>query len=290
MHFNLCRLKCFFYLYIRTGAESIMEQLTLRVLRANPAGNITLYVLDPVDPALRPKVTAHLLGMDRFKAEQLAYCCTPIMGGQGRIEMAGGEFCGNATRAFAMVMQQEMGVPSPSTMSLEVSGCDHLVTAFSDLAAGAAESEMPLPRSVRTVQVEGQTGVLVDLDGIVHLVVEGVAPSLDFFQKVEPLFQEFPGLEAYGVMFLDRVTSHITPLVKVPAANTLVWEGSCGSGSVASAIACAMGAPDGQYDQDLIQPAGVIHVKLTLDQGQVTQVGIGGPVSLDPAVSVQIPL
>lgn len=266
-----------------------MEQLTLRVLRADPAGNITLYVLDPVDPALRPKVTAHLLGMEQFKAEQLAYCCPPVMGGQGRIEMAGGEFCGNATRAFAMVMQQEMGVPSPSEMTLEVSGCDHLVTAFSDLADGSAESEMPLPRSVRTIQANGETGVLVDLDGIVHLVVEA-APSLEFFQQAEPIFQAFPGLEAYGVVFLNRSASHITPLVKVPAANTLVWEGSCGSGSVAAAIACAMGAPDGQYAQDLIQPAGVIRVRLTLDQGQVTQVSIGGPVKLDKAVTVNIPL
>ena len=267
-----------------------MEQLTLRVLRADPAGNITLYVLDPVEPAQRPKVTAHLLGIAQFKAEQLAYCCTPVMGGQGRIEMAGGEFCGNATRAFAMVMQQEMGVPSPSTMRLEVSGCDHLVTAFSDLKSGTAESEMPLPRSVRTVQVGGHSGVLVDLEGIAHLVVEDVAPSLDFFQEVEPLFQEIPGLEAYGVMFLNRSTSHVTPLVKVPAANTLVWEGSCGSGSVASAIACAMGAPDGQYAQDLTQPAGVIRVKLTLDQGQVTQVSIGGPVTLDAPIVVNVPL
>ena len=267
-----------------------MKQLTLRVLRADPAGNITLYVLDPVAPELRPKVTAHLLGMEQFKAEQLAYCCPPIMGGQGRIEMAGGEFCGNATRAFAMVMQQEMGVPSPSEMTLEVSGCDHLVTAFSDLADGSAESEMPLPRSVRTVQAGGQSGILVDLEGIAHLVVEQVSPSLDFFHAVEPVFQEIPGLEAYGVMFLNRYTSHITPLVKVPAANTLVWEGSCGSGSVASAIACAMGAPDGQYAQDLTQPAGVIRVKLTLEQGQVTQVSIGGPVKLDAPVSVEIPL
>lgn len=267
-----------------------MKQLSLRVLRADPAGNITLYVLDPVEPALRPRVTAHLLGMSQFKAEQLAYCCPPVMGGQGRIEMAGGEFCGNATRAFAMVMQQEMGVPSPSAMSLEVSGCDHLVTAFSDLAAGTAESEMPLPRSVRTVQAGGQTGVLVDLEGIAHLVVEQVPPSLEFFQSVESLFQEIPGLEAYGVMFLDRPSSRITPLVKVPAANTLVWEGSCGSGSVASAIACSMGAPDGQYTQDLIQPAGVIRVKLTLDQGLVNQVSIGGPVTLDAPVTVEIPL
>ena len=267
-----------------------MEQLTLRVLRADPAGNITLYVLDPVDPALRPKVTAHLLGMEQFKAEQLAYCCPPVMGGQGRIEMAGGEFCGNATRAFAMVLQQEMGFPSPASMSLEVSGCARPVAAFSDLEAGTAEAEMPLPNSVRRLEAGGRPGVLVHLGGIAHLVVEQVPPSLDYFQTVEPVFQDIPGLEAYGVMFLDRFASHITPLVKVPAANTLVWEGSCGSGSVASAIACAMGAPDGQYAQDLTQPAGVIRVKLTLDQGQVTQVSIGGPVTLDAPIVVNVPL
>ena len=267
-----------------------MDELTLRVLRADPAGNITLYVLDPVAPDLRPKVTAHLLDMPQFKAEQLAYCCPPIRGGQGRIEMAGGEFCGNATRAFAMVLQQEMGVPSPGAMSLEISGCDHLVAAYSDLRAGTAEAEMPLPRSVRRVQAAGREGVLVDLVGIAHLVVEQVPPSLEFFQAVEHVFRDIPQLDAYGVMFLERSASRITPLVKVPAANTLVWEGSCGSGSVASAIACAHGAPDGQYAQDLIQPAGVIRVRLTLDGGQVTQVSIGGPVSLDAPVTVHVPL
>lgn len=266
------------------------KYLPLRVLRADPAGNITLYVLDPVTPELRPTVTAHLLGISEFKAEQLAYCCPPIMGGQGRIEMAGGEFCGNATRAFAMVMQQEMGVPSPSSMRLEVSGCDHLVTAYSDCREGTAESEMPLPRSVRTVQIGSQSGVLVDLDGIAHLVVEDLVPSLEFFQSAEPIFQQIPELEAYGVMFLDRSSSRMTPLVKVPAANTLVWEGSCGSGSVASAIACTLDAPDGDYSQDLIQPAGVIQVKLTLSQRQVTRVSIGGPVRLDAPLVINIPL
>ena len=204
--------------------------------------------------------------------------------------MAGGEFCGNATRAFAMVLQQEYGVASPSSMLLEVSGCSHLVHAFSDLSAGTAEAEMPLPRSIRKLTVGGQEGVLVDLEGIAHLVVENVEPSLEFFQSVEPVFQGIPDLEAYGVMFLERASSRITPLVKVPSAHTLVWEGSCGSGSVATAVACSMGAPDGQYAQSLVQPAGVIRVKLNLDQGQVTQVSIGGPVTLDAPVSVTIPL
>ena len=57
-----------------------------------------------------------------------------------------------------------------------------------------------------------------------------------------------------------------------------------------SCLLYTSGPPDGQYAQALIQPAGVIRVKLTLDQGQVTQVSIGGPVSLDSAISVQVPL
>lgn len=263
--------------------------LKLRVLRADPAGNITLYVLDPVEPALRPRVTAHLMGIERFHAEQLAYCCPPIMGGQGRIEMAGGEFCGNATRAFAMVMQQEMGFPSPAQLSLEVTGCDHLVAAHSDLSAGTAQAEMPLPRSVRRLEVEGQSCTLVDLVGIAHLVVEHVEPDMGFFQRVEPVFQDIPDLDAYGVMFLDRAQDRMTPLVKVPSANTLVWEGSCGSGSVACAVACHCGDPDGSYLQALHQPAGNIRVALDIRAGQLSQVSIGGPVRLDAPEMVEIP-
>lgn len=267
-----------------------VNTLTLRVLRADPAGNITLYVLDQVDTALRPKVTAQLMGMEQFEAEQLAYCCPPVMGGQGRIEMAGGEFCGNATRAFAMVMQQEFGAPSPARLALEVSGCGHLVSAHSDLAAGTAQSEMPLPLSVRQVQAGGHPGTLVDLEGIAHLVVEDVAPDLAFFRQVERVFHLLPERDAYGVIFLDRESGRMTPLVKVPAANTLVWEGSCGSGSVAAAVARRHGAPDGTYVDDLVQPAGVIRATLVVEGGQIVQVGIGGPVSLDRPVTVDIPL
>lgn len=264
--------------------------LKLRVLRADPAGNITLYVLDPVEQALRPKVTAHLMGMAQFEAEQLAYCCPPMMGGQGRIEMAGGEFCGNATRAFAMVMQQEFGAPSPAQLALEVSGCGHLVSAHSDLAGGTARSEMPLPLSARQIQAAGQPGTLVDLGGIAHLVVEDVAPDMAFFRQVEPVFQTLPERDAYGVIFLDRKEGRMTPLVAVPAANTLVWEGSCGSGSVAAAVARRTGAADGTYVDDLIQPAGVIRVTLVVEGGQIGQISIGGPVKLDSPVVVEIPL
>ena len=47
----------------------------------------------------------------------------------------------------------------------------------------------------------------------------------------------------------------MTPLVKVPAAGSLVWEGSCGSGSLAAAVAQSLDAPDGPFVRSYAQPA-----------------------------------
>ena len=51
--------------------------------------------------------------------------------------------------------------------------------------------------------------------------------SEDFFRAAEPLFSAIEGLDAYGVIFLDRTSHRMTPLVKVVDTGTLIWEGSC---------------------------------------------------------------
>ena len=66
------------------------------VVRANPAGNITLYVLDPVPKAERPAVASKLMEIERFVAERVGFACEVNEGYDGHMEMAGGEFCGNA--------------------------------------------------------------------------------------------------------------------------------------------------------------------------------------------------
>lgn len=98
----------------------------------------------------------------------------------GHMEMMGGEFCGNATRAYGMYIAQQKG--GLSSVRLRVSGCDHAVTAQVDLKSGTARAEMPCPRSVKRVTVNGHEGTLVDLTGIAHFVVEGVEPSEGFFR------------------------------------------------------------------------------------------------------------
>ena len=147
---------------------------------------------------------------------------------------------------------------------------------------------MPLPRAVRAAEVEGHAGTLVDLAGIAHLVIEGVAPSEDFFRAAEPLFSAIEGLDAYGVIFLDRASHRMTPLVKVVDTGTLIWEGSCGSGTIACAVAESTGLADGLFEQDYFQPAGVVRASIERRGGAVVSAAIGGPVTLDEPVCITL--
>ncbi len=259
--------------------------MKLNVVRADPAGNITIFVLDPVERDKRAKIAGKLMAVPEWKAEQVAFLCAPREGGDGRMEMMGGEFCGNATRAYGMMVARQRG--GADRVRIETSGVPHPVQVDVDLAAGTARAEMPLPLGVRSAEVDGRSGVVVNLGGIVHLVVEHEAPSLEFFEKAEPLFRGIRNLDAYGVIFLDPARGELTPLVKVPATRTLVWEGSCGSGSLAAAIAQSQGR-DGEFSAEYLQPAGRVRATVVREAGAVTAAWIGGPVRFDEPVQVEL--
>ena len=252
--------------------------MDLSYILADPSGNTTAFVLSPVDPARYGPVARAV--MQALDAEQVAFVH------HGRMDMMGGEFCGNATRAYAMYVARQRG--GLSEVRLRVSGCDHVVTVAVDLARGAARAEMPLPRAVRAAEVEGHAGTLVDLAGIAHLVIEGVAPSEDFFRAAEPLFSAIEGLDAYGVISLDRTSHRMTPLVKVVDTGTLVWEGSCGSGTIACAVAESTGLADGLFEQDYFQPAGVVRASIERRGSAVVSAAIGGPVTLDEPMCITL--
>ena len=74
----------------------------------------------------------------------------------------------------------------------------------------------------------------------------------------------------------------------LPAVGSLVWEGSCGSGSLAAALAQSQDAPDGLFVRDYTQPAGVIQVSVLRQNGSTVSASIGGPVKLDSPITVQL--
>ena len=270
-----------------------MSLVRLKVVRADPAGNVTLFVLTPVDRALRADAAGKLIAaLPEMKVEQVGFASAPLMGGAARLEMAGGEFCGNAARAWGM-WTAAGHVPRPERVRIEVSGCSHPIAVDVDWVEGTARTEMPLPLEVRPVPEFG--GTLVHLGGIAHLVVRDTAPSREFFRRVEPAFIGLAGLEAYGVVFLERLDEaageeRLTPLVKVPSVGTLFQEGSCGSGSLAAAVAESAEVRDGEFRRWYVQPAGALTASVVRRAGEVLSAFIEGPVSLDEPIEVELDL
>ena len=270
-----------------------MSLVRLKVVRADPAGNVTLFVLTPVDRALCADAAGKLIAaLPEMKVEQVGFASAPLMGGAARLEMAGGEFCGNAARAWGM-WTAAGHVPRPERVRIEVSGCSHPIAVDVDWAEGTARTEMPLPLEVRPVPEFG--GTLVHLAGIAHLVVRDTAPSREFFRRVEPAFIGLAGLEAYGVVFLERLDEaageeRLTPLVKVPSVGTLFQEGSCGSGSLAAAVAESAEVRDGEFRRRYVQPAGALIASVVRRSGEVRSAFIEGPVSLDEPIEVELDL
>ena len=258
--------------------------MELRYTVIDPTKNITLLVTTPVPRDVQPRVAAELLRREKA-AEQVGFA-EGLAAGDLRLQMMGGEFCGNATRAYGMYIAQQKG--GLSAVRLRVSGCDHAVTAQVDLKSGTARAEMPCPRSVKRVTVNGHEGTLVDLTGIAHFVVEGVEPSEGFFRAAESIFSGIAGLDACGVIFLDAEKRSMIPLVKVIETGSLVWEGSCGSGSVACAVAQSERMENGGFSCEYRQPAGAVRASVERQGGNVIAASIGGEVTLDEPMRITL--
>ncbi len=73
--------------------------MRIRMLRADPAGNLTGFVLSPVAGEGRAALAARLMARDA-SLEQVAFVDeASLTGPLARMDMMGGEFCGNAARA-----------------------------------------------------------------------------------------------------------------------------------------------------------------------------------------------
>ena len=85
-------------------------QMELKIVMADPAGNRTAIVRTPVPQELRAETGAKILGIRELRAEQAGFETSPIGAGAGRLEMMGGEFCGNATMCAAALFAIRSGL------------------------------------------------------------------------------------------------------------------------------------------------------------------------------------
>ena len=257
--------------------------MRIRYIPADPAGNLTALALTRVPPGLRAQAAAQL--MRQAAVEQAAFVDEESLSSPlPRMDMMGGEFCGNASRAFGLYAAVRRGL-GERELRVRVSGASEPVLVTLEPERGRAFAQMPLPHALETVRVGEKAVPVVRMEGIAHAVLLGEAPSPALAQAV---LASMPRESAQGVLFSQG--ARMTPLVHVAATGTSVWESSCGSGSVALAWLLSRNLPDGDHAFSFAEPGGSIEVRVSIRSGRAAFATMGGRVSLGAEREIELAL
>lgn len=262
---------------------------------ANPANNITLLVLTPVED--RSKAARLLLDAPFLKAEQVGFVIPPLTAqGLWRLEMMGGEFCGNAARSFGLFVARTLGYTGPVELPIRISGMQDPLIVKVNPEAGTAEAAMPHPLAKDTLFLKiapDLPGFLVPVyrfEGITHVIIPSIPPlnqRTPWFHAVkDQVEQTLSAPPALGVLFYDKAQDLMIPGVYVYATDSLVFESSCGSGSAALGVWQYEALLEGEGLCRVVQPGGVIEVRVGKHQGALQSLSIGGPVLLGERIRI----
>lgn len=259
------------------------ERLKIAIL--NPAGNVTAIVLSAVAPERRAALAERLLALPELHIEQAAFLVPPQFGGEIRLEMMGGEFCGNALRCAGFYQALCRGEQGKCCIMAEISGADGVLPVMVDVGQGIVSTTMPLPVSVEALDWPEASVHRVTFDGITHWVIDRAEPDDALVQRAVAGSGDAP---AVGSIFLNRATGAIRPIVYVRQTGSCVAETSCASGSTAAAVVLAADLRDGITEIGVGQPGGDLEVGVRKEAGQVTGLSIGGPVALVEMIELRM--
>jgi histidine racemase len=257
------------------------------VVIARPGGNDTALVFDPV-PIERRKLVNQLIQKQKPEVEQVMF--VEEKGSLPCGLMAGGEFCGNATRALGYYcLKGENG-----RVLVSVSGSQAPLEV--EVRDGAASAQMPIYSSFDCIQPLSQSQTIVHMEGISYLVLGQDeargreicdAPSLDEQKGLARVLLNNPAFSncaAMGVIVMteDQGCCAIKPFVYVRSIDTFYFETACGSGSVAVGLVEAWQQKKNLRAFALRQPSGMtINVDVELNGDRFGRASISGPVSIE---------
>lgn len=255
----------------------------LRFINIRPGGNDTSLVVGiPDTPEKRRQINAAIQSIYR-NIEQVGFI--DLNRENLILEMAGGEFCGNATRSAAWLALQGQ----PGVIDITASGVS------GQLRAGVTEeseafAQMPVyPDPNRIVQdPTSPRNVTVAMEGITHYIdfavekIEGLsADEIKYLARAELARRGLDQEAAAGIMYAKRTDAgwKITPVVYVRDIDTLFLETACGSGTTAMGLALAKQMGESINELPIIQPSGLpIKVSVDYDGEQFGYTQIQGPI------------
>ena len=255
--------------------------MRLAFTKWSPAGNTTLLISSPLEPQLRPSVASYLMSPEGLCAEQVGFL------DGGTLHMAGGEFCGNATRCLGALWALDSGQRGEQTWDVSVSALDRPLTVRTRAKGeGLFDVEVELPPLPTPERL-----VLTDEEGNQFVVWRVVCPGIVHYlfrhsrdERVVSLVENYRHqqgeVSAFGVDFYVEEAGLFWPLVVVPGVSRM-WERSCASGTAALA---RLYATEGKTSGLVRQPGGELSYQV---DGPI--VTLGGGVSLVARGEVFVP-
>ena len=259
--------------------------------RANPCGNITGFVVAPVYPGYRKAYTDCIIEQIDKDVEQVGFISPAYEGAPLRMDMMGGEFCANATRAYGLYSAGFYDTDGLVDIEVYVSGHEGTTDVIADVKNQKAYVALDAPLDKKTVEIDGKDYTLIKLHGISHLIVEEKEDK-EFVDKALEILKKDYKDEAYGVLFFDKEKLEMIPYVYVEGSETLFREGSCGSGTVAVVdyLEDDVEKLDEDYKISIKNPAGELEVFVyEFEDGK--KLCVGGKVELSEVEkkSIEIP-
>ncbi|MGO4546766.1 diaminopimelate epimerase [Paenibacillus sp. 2TAB23] len=259
-------------------------------VKCNPASNMTILVMGEFPAEQHPRIASQMMDNSHLYAEQVGFVEKPTHSGfAAKLQMAGGEFCGNACLALAACLASERSMKPGETLelSLEASGSELPVLCRVEKLENKylCEAGMPVPKEVKEAVIPFE-GMMLELgivryDGFFHLVIDCERFGIEraSAERLAKLLGIASGDPVVGVMLYSPSTHELTPLIYVPALGSLIWEQGCGSGTASLGCYLAWNRRS-TIDMPVRQPGGTIHASVCWSEGEIIGITIRSAVSI----------
>ena len=254
---------------------------------ARPGGNDTAIVWDKIPRGLQGDVSIEI--QKQYEDIEQVMFVERQADGSVKGQMAGGEFCGNATRSLGFLLLNGKN----GEINIDVSGTTKPQTVT--VKNQFSRTSIPILNDLECVQVD-KKGYQVMMDDIAFLIVEKGEPitkekALEILNR-KALAQRYP---ASSLIVLDTIADDvyaIDPYVYVRDTGTLYYETGCGSGSTAVGLMLSKLSEKSLQHIEIRQPSGMnLYVSIERNEREFLSASVNGPIEIlsQQSVTVELP-
>jgi diaminopimelate epimerase len=228
----------------------------LQYIKCSPSHNVTILVFTEIDRQKHPIVANYLMDL-LPDVEQVGFIEKPNdQRAIARLQMMGGEFCGNALRSLAWIAKKKNWKGTEfNIFLLEASGADKLLQV--ENLGQKVRVEHPIKRELNSVRKFNDM-FIVELVGITHIIIYQSPPDNAEEEAMEYIRRlNLSNTKAVGILYTQMLGNKISmvPIVWVQKTNRPMKESACASGTQAI-ITAKVWEERKSSNLEIIQPSG----------------------------------